>query len=844
MAQVSNQTQLLEALAAQDSTIQVTANFTISSQINILYPVTIESLTVQAPFTLSKDSSYFTYLFRVQNGGSLTLQNIIVDGDNSSHPMEDQNNRSLIYVTGGTLNLLNGTVLQNNNAYLEGGGIYLNRNESYPNILTMSGNAQITGCYSRTSGGGIMLAVGNPQDAFQISGSALIHGNHAANGGGIFCRGYVQNIPSILSIGDQVHITDNIADSTGGGIYFSGFRDGGDTASTLSLLGNALLSGNQAANGAGVYFYASTIGDRLEINENAVITQNTAAQNGGGCNVQTNQVPLNISVSNASITDNTAGTGGGMYLLTDSGATIRFSEMKCTGNKAINGTSGTGGGIWFKNQSQDAAVTATLTDITLENNQAWAHAGAMALYTGAGAFTFQMTGGSVSNNQAFEEGGGFVISNEGNGTLNFLQSVFAHNTATGAGGGIYYASTGEGTTSEFTMNGVTINSNTAGKTGGGLRLSSSDGTLTTLLEDCTVRSNIAQSNSGGGIWNGGNDNRMTLSGTTTVTGNSTQSGNGGGIYFNSDNGTILLIGNVKITDNKADEVSTDFGNHGGGICLVPGILTIQDNVEIGSNSAGKYGGGISAAENSQIIILGGTVQDNTSGQFGGGIWNHGNSTVTLNGGNILNNKAEYGNDIYNDSNLYMEGTRELESGVYLATASSIVQLVNALTGTSAIQLETSLYVMPNADGTPIVVGEATQAYPQLTQADADAFIKPTQGFEGWSIKLNSNQTQVLLTPIDYKITFCGNDKCCPKACNIPAEINIQSGQEITLPTTIPQRNDYCFLHWNTDCCDRGASYLPGEVIASLNTDLYLYAIWKRNHCGCPCPPPETIVSDR
>lgn len=329
MAQVSNQTQLLAALAAQDSTIQVTADFTISSQINILYPVTIESLTAAAPFTLSKDISYFTYLFRIQNGASLTLQNIILDGNKGNHPINNQNNRSLIYVTGGTLNLLEGSVIQNNNAYLEGGGIYLNRNESYPNTLTMNSNARITNCYSCTNGGGIMLAVGNTQDSFHISGASQINNNQAANGGGI---------------------------------CFSGFRNGGNAAS------------------------------------------------------------------------------------------------------------GTGGGIWIKNQSQDMGISAILTDITMKNNQASAHGGGMALYAGTGTFTFQMSGGTVSNNLASQEGGGFVISNEGAGTLTFNQSIFSQNTADGSGDGIYYANTGEGIASTLTMREVIISNNTAGRSGGGLNL--------------------------------------------------------------------------------------------------------------------------------------------------------------------------------------------------------------------------------------------------------------------------------------------------------------------------------------------------------------------------------------
>lgn len=918
MSQVSNQDQLLAALAAQDSVIQVIADFSITSQIAILYPVTIESLTAVSPFTLTKDPSYFTYLFRVQNGGSLTLQNIILDGNKDNHPMDNPNNRSLIYVTGGTLNLLDGCVIQNNNSYLEGGGIYLNRNESYPNTLSMNGNARITGCYSLTNGGGIMLAAGNAQDSFRISGLSQIDHNQGANGGGIYCRSYIQDIPSVLTISDQVHIANNQANSSGGGIWFSGFRDDSNAASVLTLAGNALISGNQAVNGAGIYFYSSNTGDRFAITESTSITQNTATQNGGGCNIQANKVPVNFSADNASITNNTAGTGGGIYLLTASGANVNFSKTTITGNKAVNGASGSGGGIWINNQSPDSEVFATLTDMILENNQASAHAGGMALYAGSGTFTFHMTGGTVSNNLALQEGGGLVISNEGSGNLTFEQTIFSQNTANGSGGGVYYASTGEGTSSTFTMTGTSIFSNTAGMAGGGLRLSSGNGTLTTLLEDCIVSSNTAQSSSGGGIWNGGNDDRLTLSGTSSVTGNRTQSGNGGGIYFNSDMGTMLLTGNVKISENRADEFITSFGNHGGGICLVPGILTIEDYAQISSNSAGLYGGGISGAEGSQIIMQGGTIKDNVSGQAGGGIWNHINSVTTLTNGAITNNRAVLGNGIYNDSVLYMEGIRELENGVYIASASSIIRLSNPLTGTSAIQLELSSYVTPNSNGTPIVVGEGTASYPLLAQEDADAFLKPAEGFEGWEIRLNDDNTQVLLAPVNYliqyenlmgavnpnpasytvttpaiellpphsitgyrflgwfdaiaggnqitsipqgssgditlyarweeitqyyTITFCGNDKYCPKAFNIPDQICVQGEQEVTLPAGIPQRKLYCFCGWNTDCCGKGISYLPGETIPAVNTDLYLYAIWKRNWCGCPCPPLETAAID-
>lgn len=196
---------------------------------------------------------------------------------------------------------------------------------------------------------------------------------------------------------------------------------------------------------------------------------------------------------------------------------------------------------------------------------------------------------------------------------------------------------------------------------------------------------------------------------------------GAGIYFYASdaNDRLAITENTVISQNTASQ-------NGGGICLVPGILTILDNAELSSNSAGKYGGRI---------------------------WNHGNSTITLTGGSITNNNAVFGKGIYNDSNLYMEGTRELSNGVCIATATSTVKLPHALTGTSTIQLESSLYVTPNSSGTPIVVGEATTTYPLLTQADADAFLKPQTGFEGWHIQLSDDSTQVLLAPIQYQIQY-------------------------------------------------------------------------------------------
>lgn len=827
MAQVSTQAELQAALNAMDSAIQITSAFSITSQLNIRYAVTIESPAPDNPVVLTKDSSYFTYLFRVMDGGALTLKNVILDGGRNSHPADDSNNRSLIYVTDGTLNLLDGTIIRNNNSYLEGGGVYLNSSTGI-NTLNMSGSARITNCYSRTSGGGLMIASGNADDKYTITGTAQIDNCLAANGGGLYFRIYTEGVGGSLSLGDQIQITNNIANSTGGGIAFSGYRNGGSPAASLTLTGNALVSDNRAFHGAGVYFYAANAQDSFTLSENALITQNTASQNGGGLNMSANGSSANINIDRGGITKNVAGTGGGMYVLTDSGADMTFEDANIIENAAVNGDSGSGGGIWMQNQSQTDNTAVAFTDTTLNNNRSSAHGGGVALYGGSGPFTFQMTGGSISENQCNKNGAGLLISSEDTATLTFYQADILKNTAGGSGGGMYYANVSESSPVSCTMTDTVISDNTAGTEGGGLRLSSGTASLTTTLTDCTLLYSTASTNSGGGIWNGGKNNLLTLTGTTTVAENSSKAGNGGGIYFNSENGNILLTDNVKIINNNADAVSTDFGNHGGGICLVPGILTIRGQAVISGNHAGKYGGGISAAENSRIVMEGGSISENISGQMGGGIWNSGGSTVTLTGGLLFGNQAPSGSGIYNNSTLYVEGGRDISNGIYIEDRSAVIYLNNALDAGSAIQLEGSPYVSPNETGMPIVIGEATPAYPTLTQTDADAFRKPVQNFDNWAVELSEDHTQILLVRLpQYTLTFDGNDSCRSRACCIPEPLTAYQGGSLTLPDIIPERRGFCFKCWNTDSCGCGEEYLPGALIPSLNQDLTLYAIWCR-----------------
>lgn len=57
------------------------------------------------------------------------------------------------------------------------------------------------------------------------------------------------------------------------------------------------------------------------------------------------------------------------------------------------------------------------------------------------------------------------------------------------------------------------------------------------------------------------------------------------------------------------------------------------------------------------------------------------------------------------------------------------------------------------------------------------------------------------------------------------------GTNLTLSKTIPTRDGYKFVSWNTKSDGSGTSYAPGETYTS-NAALTLYAIWKRNGTMC------------
>lgn len=852
MTQVSNESDFRAALSRQESPIEITSDFSLSSQIQITYDVTVKSVAGSI-FTLTRGSSFFSYLIRIA-GGVLTLENIVIDGDKTNHPITNETNRSLVFVTGGTFILGDGAVLQNNNAFREGGGVYLSGAVNYTNTMVMNGSAAIVGCHSESNGGGIMFAARHKEDRITITDDALIQNNSAPNGGGLYLRSYDQNTGIDVEIDGRAKITENTVTGNGGGIYFSGFRNNGPLSS-LTITDDVVISENRALHGGGLYFFSASDGDILQIQPQVSISQNTASQNGGGIMITAAVGQVDFSLEGVDLRNNRGGTGGGLYLLTDTGAEVHIAESTITDNHAVNDISGNGGGIWVQNRAEGSLLTFSLENSTIERNTAALQGGGIALWGGSGGFRFDALNNKVHGNTAQTNGGGLLLSSAGVALLTFEGNTVTQNSADSNGGGLYFANLTDTASSRLEINGDRFQENTAGAEGGGIRLTASFGTVETLLTDCTISANMALSSNGGGIWAGGAGNRLTLQGNTIVTENTAESRNGGGIYFNSTTGTLVLTDQVEITANRTS-------GRGGGVCAFTGSLHMDGAVEIAYNTSQNYGGGISASEGALVTVESGTIHDNTALGQGGGVWVRGGSVFAMNGGSLYGNHAEIGGGLYNDVEstaritgnafigspgpntadkyapgiynegmLYVSGNRHLSNGVYLTEQIAAVRIEGPLAPGSIIQLDNSDYVTANSEGIPIVVGVVSPPYTTLTQQDADAFQKPPAGFEDWEIRLSDDQSQVLLAPVlhtDHTVTFKGNDGwCCPKACHIPRPLTVTSGTSVTIPRRKPLWCNHRFIGWNTASDGSGIFFQPGGVIDNIREDLTLFAIWKR-----------------
>lgn len=467
-----------------------------------------------------------------------TIKNCVVWYDHSAVGKYNDGNDG-----GGAFRTNGGTAcsLTVSNSILEGnmssgmaGAIYFNSGDG---SATLKDNVQIIGNQAATYGGGIMIMT-------QINlNSVTIKDNIALYGGGVAYRPFntgstaylkpnsnelLDNIQNgSMNLNSNIHITNNKATESGGGLYIevgvvrcntqSTPQNWGIYGTTMNLsIDGATLTENKAQNGGAVFMtvkkYSDTSKEAEKLKEvtaslsfNSGILKKNEASNGGGVYLKGIPVTIGTVEGTTIIEENIAtyGSGGAFYI--DSTERLLEQELEVTVKKATvtknMATSGSGGAIYITGIEGDAKTT-ILSDSTINNNSAmyggatYVSGGSLKLenstvndnsttgdggaaYISGGSFT--MTGGEIKTNTA-ANGGAIYITN---GQFDMYDGAATGNTA--ENGGVAYIDGGN-----VTIDGGTIDNNCTNINGGAFCVISGD---FNLLKG-TISNNVALNNGG------------------------------------------------------------------------------------------------------------------------------------------------------------------------------------------------------------------------------------------------------------------------------------------------------------------------------------------------------------
>ena len=602
--------------APDGSTIQLKADIAIDSQVS-MGMATAKSLTIDgsgAPagsFALERGAGYSGYLFRIDNGNSLSFENVRVDG------LGIAGARSLVYLTNGSVRLGSGALFQNSYSIGNGGAINAiggsvefgagatvanNRaagggggvNMTAGSLVLESGSL-ISNNNASGDGGGVNVytgASGTSRISFTMASGATVRDNSAANGGGVVVR--PTRADDSISVAGT--ISGNRASTHGGGLFVNP-----RTASTMPVaIAGAVLSGNYAENAGGGFYLASS-NPRDSLTLTGVSMTNNTAKTGGGAYIYHRDSPMlfGLIVTDATVSGNSASDlGGGMYVAADGALDAAFARTAVAGN----GSGTQGGGLWLIGRAPGASSALSLIDGTSITSNTSGTGGGLYYRATTETSSFGLSGGAaIEANEAVSNGGGAYL--QGSDTVR-MQALVEHasvsdNEQTGqdglGGGGLYLSSVDAtfGAAANVADNraamrgggamaahsaiamepGSAVSGNTAGHNGGGFFIQA-DGSLATA-KDSSVASNSAV-NGGGAFAIGGS---VSIGGSVN---DNTATSRGGGIHVTNEGELSLLEGSL---------VSGNVAADGGGVALTAFSQgTIAGTVS--SNQAGSLGGGV------------------------------------------------------------------------------------------------------------------------------------------------------------------------------------------------------------------------------------------------------------
>lgn len=321
--------------------------------------VTIDKNTNLSNVTFKRVSDNYRTMFTVDQGATLTLENVTLDGENKSgteHCVEVKNRSRL--VINGTTKICNSKTtalsVQNASVEMNGGEICNNEGTSAGAVVLSSmggtsgfimnggkiwGNSSTAdqagailvddGCtfnlkkgeiyQNRTNGHGGAFAIRGKVD---MTGGS-VHHNTATSGGGMLL-----NDAGILNItGGEIASNSS---QWGGGINANGHP-------TVTLSGTGAVKDNTStANAAGIFLEGDDGQGTTFTMTGGSITGNKAGGNGGGIMGYSYTQTVTINISGGTISGNTADVNGnGIILRGDSSKTSECASLKLSGSPDI-----------------------------------------------------------------------------------------------------------------------------------------------------------------------------------------------------------------------------------------------------------------------------------------------------------------------------------------------------------------------------------------------------------------------------------------------------------------------------------------------------------------------------
>ena len=544
-----------------------------------------------------------------------------------------------------TVNITGG-VIENCSATAYGAVSIDNATYNKPFHFNMSGgeirnNTAITG-------GAIGINSGNNFENTTAITGGTISGNTANAGGGIYITGTAATNKNVVDI-FGVTVEDNTAKlGSGGGIYINQTPQvtlGSPNADTIIQRNTCTGNGNV---GGGVMISGAFDNPSIHV-ENVTITENSSVSSAraGGM-----YVSGSADIVDCKITDNTAyGNGGGLEVgRTAYTRRVNITDTEISGNKT---TSGSGGGLYVVAESGDSTAVITLSGVTVENNTAGGTNGG-GVYIEDGTNSAHVTlkngtkvTGNTSNGANWDSGGGGIAVTGSKTTLELTNAeVTDNNNRSGSAGGIYVKG---GAKLELNA-GAKVAGNSTSGAGGGICTYGTNSTVT-LHEGAEVSGNTARTSSGGGILvrTGG---KLNMEDGAKISGN-TAATSGGGVCVDSD--AVMIMTGGEITGNETTGTAENWDAKYGGGGIYFGATNAAGSITggtISGNKSAQDGGGILVAGDNNgngvqnVIVDGATVTGNTAARNGGGVWAWHGTKFQLKSGGIYDNSAKLGQDVY------------------------------------------------------------------------------------------------------------------------------------------------------------------------------------------------------